>query len=202
MAGKSKKVSVSEETQFDVPARDLMVIERRDWRRILKMVKAIKDTRNRWENAAWAVAAAAATCLISAFVPKFNEAYLALAFSGAVMTVILFVASSKFGEGITNSKGALVMEMDDIQNAADSKVDGNGQQLTIIQAVYGTASHQIDVTDKLNSLVKDDVLEVVASNDIAGDPHEGVGKELNIEFSYDDTLQTRTFKEGEHLRLP
>lgn len=74
----------------------------------------------------------------------------------------------------------------------------------IIEAVYGTQSHSIDVTSILRSMVDRGKLRVFASNGLAGDPHKGVAKTLRIKYRLNDEREEKTMlkKEGELIEIP
>jgi hypothetical protein len=79
-------------------------------------------------------------------------------------------------------------------------------KLEIVKAEYGvvnlTRSKMVDVTDKLNSLIKDNSLSVTASNGLAGDPAGGTVKAMLVEYSYDDKVYTLRLGEHQTLHLP
>jgi len=79
-------------------------------------------------------------------------------------------------------------------------------KLEIRKAVYGTFSKpdggRVDVTAKLAERVKDDELEIVADNNIAGDPAVKVVKELRVDYALDGAAMSITVAENQTLRLP
>lgn len=79
-------------------------------------------------------------------------------------------------------------------------------KLEIVKADYGVValnkSKMVDVTDKLNSLIKDNSLSVSVSNALAGDPADGTVKAMLVEYSYDDKVYTLRLREHETLHLP
>ena len=76
-------------------------------------------------------------------------------------------------------------------------------KLEIIEAFYGTSDAiRIDVKNVLQSFISKGKLNVVASNELAGDPQFGVIKELKVRYSIDGTEKDAIVKEGETLRIP
>jgi len=75
-------------------------------------------------------------------------------------------------------------------------------ELKIIDAKYYTDSISIDVTTKLQSLVKNNTLETIANNDLIGDPHPGFVKKLTVKYLLGILNYEQTLIEGELLRLP
>lgn len=75
-------------------------------------------------------------------------------------------------------------------------------ELIILQAKYGSPVKNIDVTNKLNELVSQSKLITIASNDLAGDPHKGIVKSLNIKYKHNDLIITKEFRENEQVELP
>jgi hypothetical protein len=63
--------------------------------------------------------------------------------------------------------------------------------------VYGDlpAGNQTDVTEKIAGMVKDNFLTVDATNDNFGDPAEGTGKSLQVDYTVDGVARTRTVGE-------
>lgn len=78
--------------------------------------------------------------------------------------------------------------------------------LEIIKAEYGvlslSQSGMVDVTAKLNALIKNNQLAVTANNEIAGDPAADVVKHLLVEYTYDGKEYTVKLREGSRLTLP
>lgn len=79
-------------------------------------------------------------------------------------------------------------------------------RLTIRKAVYGVLARQwpgvADVTDELAKAVRNGRLEVVASNDLAGDPQPDVVKSLVVEYEADGRKGTVKVAESGKVALP
>jgi hypothetical protein len=54
--------------------------------------------------------------------------------------------------------------------------------LEIIKATYGSDIYKIDVTEELQALVENNMLNVIASNNIKSDPHPRVKKRLHVKY--------------------
>jgi hypothetical protein len=80
--------------------------------------------------------------------------------------------------------------------------EGQSKKLEIIEAVYRTHKHSMDVTHKLNQRISNNTLDIVASNAIAGDPHPGFVKDLVIKYKVNGKEHTRTFPEKAKVVLP
>ncbi len=80
------------------------------------------------------------------------------------------------------------------------------QKLEILDAGYGVKDGNIDgmvdVTDKLNQLIKDNTLNVTVSNNIAGDPKPMEPKQLLVEYQYGSSTDSIRLNEGQTLSLP
>ena len=76
-------------------------------------------------------------------------------------------------------------------------------RLTIVKAFYGDlpAGTKTDVTAKVQAMVKDDALTVGATNDNFGDPIEGTGKKLSVEYTFEATTKTKEANEGDTLTI-
>ena len=74
--------------------------------------------------------------------------------------------------------------------------------LEIIEATYGSEAHNIDVTNILRSLVESGKLRVFASNRLAGDPHPGVVKMLNVKWRADGPEKQTNVEENKLLEIP
>jgi hypothetical protein len=76
-------------------------------------------------------------------------------------------------------------------------------KLEIRKAVYGDLKRpdggKVDVTAKLAELVKDGQIEVLAGNEIAGDPAVNVVKQLRVEYVLDGVANTLMVDEGQTL---
>ncbi len=74
--------------------------------------------------------------------------------------------------------------------------------LKILNARYGAEGKWVDVTEILNSKIKDGRLSVMASNDLAGDPIFQTEKELKIEYLVGDKSYSETVYEDNMVTLP
>ncbi|MCK4719471.1 hypothetical protein KAU08_02360, partial [bacterium] len=76
--------------------------------------------------------------------------------------------------------------------------------LLIIAAIYGSDhDHSMDVTEKLNELVKNNEINVKATNILFGDdPHKLVKKKVFITYRYGGQNQFKVFDENEMIILP
>jgi len=74
--------------------------------------------------------------------------------------------------------------------------------LEILHTEYGTNQYSMDVTEKIRSMVNNNSLTITASNDLAGDPHRGVGKILRIEYRYNNKLFTEQILERQTKKIP
>lgn len=78
----------------------------------------------------------------------------------------------------------------------------SGQELVINTATYTAGSKGLDVTEALSRRIDQGRLEVVASNDLGGDPHFGIVKELVVEYTYRGERLKKSVREGDMLSLP
>lgn len=81
----------------------------------------------------------------------------------------------------------------------------NDSFLKIINGTYGVEEGgvSIDITDKLNSMIRDDRLSTEVNNTLVKtDPAPGVVKQLNIRYEYKGREFSKTFKENDVLILP
>ncbi len=76
------------------------------------------------------------------------------------------------------------------------------EELHIISAKYGARDTWIDVTEKVREKIRDNTLEIRASNALAGDPLFGVQKTLKLEYMVDGQRKTAALREGSTLRIP
>jgi hypothetical protein len=76
-------------------------------------------------------------------------------------------------------------------------------KLVIRKAVYGDLPDgaKTDVTEKVAGMVEDGALSVAATNDNFGDPAEGIGKKLKVDYTFDGTAKSKTVDENETLTV-
>jgi hypothetical protein len=80
---------------------------------------------------------------------------------------------------------------------------GAGRGVQIIRGFYGVKGHSVNVTDLLQSRVRDGVLAVNVSNDaLGGDPAPGADKILIVIYKYRGEEQAAAVREGGTLTLP
>jgi len=72
----------------------------------------------------------------------------------------------------------------------------------IDKATYGKDNNVIDVTDKLQQMVKNNSLEITANNSLAGDPIVGTAKELVIDYAINGITKKEIIKEKETKIIP
>ncbi len=81
--------------------------------------------------------------------------------------------------------------------------DQAAKKLVITKAVYGDLPDgaKTDVTEKVVAMIKENALSVEATNDNFGDPAEGVGKKLKVDYTVDGVARSKTVDEGQTLNI-
>jgi hypothetical protein len=75
--------------------------------------------------------------------------------------------------------------------------------LTVDKAQYGKRGAQVDVTDRVRNLIRDNSLDFFVNSDtLGGDPSPDVNKELRLTYSYLGAKHTIVLKEGARCRVP
>ena len=72
----------------------------------------------------------------------------------------------------------------------------------IIEAKYWTSRIHKDITQKLKRMIKNNRLEVIASNEIDGDPDVGTRKKLTIKYRHNGMDLIKEYTEKEKIELP
>lgn len=94
-----------------------------------------------------------------------------------------------------------------IKNEGDRKntqpYDSGEKTLKIIKAMYGIPGKDINITGKLNGLIRHDELTTWATNAlVTKDPAPGIVKSLNIEYEIGGVKFTKDFNENDLVTLP
>jgi hypothetical protein len=76
------------------------------------------------------------------------------------------------------------------------------RRLKILRAYYGLGDKFIDITNELNEAIIDNKLNIVLSNNIAGDPYVTKVKIGKIKYQFDGKENYREYREGEVIELP
>lgn len=78
------------------------------------------------------------------------------------------------------------------------------EDLEIINAVYGNKPDKIvDVTSKIQEMIKENKLETTASNALVNkDPDPGIVKSLYIQYKYGDKNISKKYTEKDEVKLP
>ncbi|HUW60916.1 MAG TPA: carboxypeptidase regulatory-like domain-containing protein [Candidatus Bathyarchaeia archaeon] len=76
-----------------------------------------------------------------------------------------------------------------------------GAPLEVLSAEYGAQDKWVDVTEPLKQRIQGNKLTVSRFNDLAGDPIDGVVKELKVKYRVGDQTRVTTVREGETLEL-
>jgi len=79
--------------------------------------------------------------------------------------------------------------------------DSMKSKLIIEEAKYFTRHYSKDITKIIANLVNDNGLSIMASNDIAGDPHIGVIKMLYIRYTLNGVQDTKLVYEGNRVEI-
>lgn len=82
------------------------------------------------------------------------------------------------------------------------KIPFEDEGLRLISVQYFSPFLTIDVTEKVKALVKEDSLQMIANNDIDGDPHPGQPKQMRIRYSYNGIVKEQLYNEGDGVKLP
>jgi hypothetical protein len=201
------KITISEETQINVPPpRDFIPIDKRDWRRIKKMIKGIDGPSHYWENAGWFSSSVIITSFISGigFKGKPKIAFFTVSAASLIITIILFLCGNKLSEASTNSKAKVVEEMEDIEKSVKPlSSTSSTSSLEVIEATYGSGASSVNVTDALNQLIDRGRLSFQVSNSIAGtDPQPGTVKDLKIIYKTDQRTLEKIYRESDFVNLP
>ncbi len=75
-------------------------------------------------------------------------------------------------------------------------------QFRVVRATYGKDNKTVDITDILNAKINNNKLDVVLSNDLAGDPIEGITKLGKVKYRLDGKVYEKEYVEMETIRLP
>ena len=75
-------------------------------------------------------------------------------------------------------------------------------KLEILEAKYGANGHFIDITSKLQDQIKNNRLEIPLSNQIAGDPINGIVKKGEITYKFNRKKFNISFNENDLISLP
>ena len=79
----------------------------------------------------------------------------------------------------------------------------NETTLDIISALYKTDDeHSLNITQQVRKMINNNKLEINANNDIGGDPHVGVHKNLIINYSINGIEKTDTIPEYQTKVIP
>ncbi len=125
-----------------------------------------------------------------------------LSFIWLVFSIFDALKSKSIEDVVTELKKGSRKIKDDLSTSMD-EVSEETKGFRIIKAAYSTPANSIDVTKKLNALIKDGKLNTTASNDMAGkDPEVGKIKTLEVEYEHNDKIFTKTYTENDAVNLP
>lgn len=94
-------------------------------------------------------------------------------------------------------------DRDDHGRGGDDRDHGDWNRLTIVNGFYGVQGRMVSVTDRLQGMVRNGQLSVVANNaSMGGDPAPGGNKLLIVVYQYHGQQQAMAASEGHLLALP
>lgn len=129
--------------------------------------------------------------------------YILITFFSIGIAIVLTVMDTKMKKNREIDIEEIEAEMNEVEKMFPKQLENKNEtkKLKIIKAIYGSADKNIDITEKLNSMIVGDKLEIVVNNDIAGDPHKGIGKELEIDYSVNSNHLHMKVKENDILKI-
>ena len=77
-----------------------------------------------------------------------------------------------------------------------------GLTLEILEATYSTPRVSLDVTQELKDSIQRNKINILASNEIKGDPEPGIVKKLKVKYNYGDEPFEKEVGVGQRLILP
>jgi len=78
----------------------------------------------------------------------------------------------------------------------------NSLRLEVLEANYWTPNKSINVTKQVQDRVLGDKLELIAGNDLRGDPEFGETKTLTVVYKFDGVTMTNEVREGGLILIP
>ncbi len=90
----------------------------------------------------------------------------------------------------------LILRLEKAQRSIERQ---SKNKITVLSAIYGTGKHGIDVTSELKRLIKNNKLEFIANNELAGDPDVGTPKKLDIVYEINGKKVEEKYKEGDKV---
>ena len=72
----------------------------------------------------------------------------------------------------------------------------------ILEGIYRSKNNEFDVTEKLIKNINNNTLNIIASNEIFGDPSPGYIKHLIIKYKINGIIISATYQESEQIILP
>lgn len=179
-------------------------MERRDWKRIKRMVEQIDQSSQFWQSFFWAVFPLAISFFLSLASLPDNSPWSKYFFTAGWCCVVASVLSVAFwwssGNRDSVSKQNILDEMNSAED--DIAVREEVEVFNLLSASYGTEKNSFDVTEVLKARITRNSLTVKATNDIAGDPEKGVVKKLKIRYSHLGVSQEIEVSEGQEITIP
>jgi hypothetical protein len=119
-------VTFDDKANIEVPQRDLMCIEKRDWKRIKRTVSSMKTTQNVWQSsAAWTVLGLLFGCIIAAIQdPQRRKVYLFIASASLIIAVVLFIGARDRSKISAQNATDLMTELEEIEESSFSGNNG------------------------------------------------------------------------------
>lgn len=121
-----------------------------------------------------------------------------------------------FREGGFVDVGMFAVRRDDLDDRGPGRDDhdrvdrdrgererGDARGLTIVRGFYGVQGSTVNVTERLQAMVRDGVLAVYVNNaNLGGDPAIGADKVLIVVYRYRGEEQATAVREGNRLVIP
>jgi hypothetical protein len=124
-------------------------------------------------------------------------------FSGDRQSFSSSVSDLRYNAGTNWTDRISSIRVDRADDTTSRYDNSYGDGLRITRAIYGAGNRTWDVTDRLNSQIRNNQLSMQVSNEaMGGDPSPNQSKTLNVQYSYNGNSAQSIINEGNYLSLP
>lgn len=115
-----------------------------------------------------------------------------------IISLILFVSCKWTASKILNTSATASEPLDEMTDEHEQSFS----EMNILSAFYFTPRKNVDVTEKIRSLYKENQSFKIDNESMGLDPEYGVVKHLKVKYGLNGKTLEKTFQEGQNISLP
>lgn len=129
---------------------------------------------------------------------KYVYIFATIAIIAFIISVLLFVSCKRTASKILNTSAKTFEPLEETTDEHNQLFS----EKNILSAFYFTPRKNVDVTEKVRNLYKENPIFKIDNESMGGDPEYGVEKQLKVNYCLNGKKLEKTFQERQNFSLP